>query len=798
MPESWTEFFSSAFFMPHGHCYLWKPALVWLQVAANGIIAVSYVAISATLALLVYRTRDEIPFRMMYLAFGAFIVLCGVTHLLDIYVIWRPAYWIDGSVRAVTALMSAGTALLLPPLVPAARTLARGGKALRERGIELETAVRDLETMYQKTKELEQLKSQFFANVSHELRTPLALIMGPIDKLLASPDLTAGQRSDLQLVIRNARTLRKHVDDLLDASKLEAGKMVPDYVASDLALLVRGIASSFEALAAERRIELSIQAPDSLAAEIDPDKVSRVVLNLLSNAFKVTPSGGRIRCAVAVSAGDGGARPTSARRATISVADSGPGIRPDHRLAVFERFRQLDGGPTRRVAGTGLGLAIAKDFVELHGGRISIADAPEGGALFVVELPLEAPAGSKVAPALPQPDHTQAESAREALEQLRARVEAVPSIKSKGKPLVLVVEDNPDMSRFLADSLAAEFRTEAAFDGQAGLDAAIALKPDLVLTDVMMPGLSGDDLVRRLRGHPGLLDVPIVLLTAKADDDLRVQMLQEGAQDYLTKPFSADELRARVRNLVTFKRAQDVLREAKASAEASAQELEAFSYSVSHDLRAPLRSIDGFSQVLLDDYGATLDETGQGYVKRVRAAAQRMSELIDDLLDLSRLSQVELSRAPVRLSEIAKAVAEELRQREPERQVIFAIQDGLAVEGDPRLLRVLLENLFSNAWKFTSKVADARIEFGTQIDDSGRHYFVRDNGAGFPTEHTAKLFAPFKRLHDEGEFPGTGIGLATVSRIVGRHGGRVWAEGSVGRGATIRFAIPGTQEGAGR
>src|SRR5262245_34585414 len=189
MPGSMSEVVSTTLFMPHGHCYLWLPGLLWLQVLSNGLIGLSYVAISSTLAYLVYRLRDDIPFRMMYLAFGAFIVLCGVTHFFDVYVIWKPAYWIDGTVRGITAIVSAGTALLLPPLIPHAIVLARGAKSVRDRGIELETAVKDLATMYQKTKELEELKSQFFANVSHELRTPLALIMGPVDKILASANL---------------------------------------------------------------------------------------------------------------------------------------------------------------------------------------------------------------------------------------------------------------------------------------------------------------------------------------------------------------------------------------------------------------------------------------------------------------------------------------------------------------------------------------------------------------------------------------------------------------------------------
>jgi signal transduction histidine kinase len=793
MPESLTEFFSSGYFMPHGHCYLWKPGLVWLQVLSNGLIGISYVAISSTLAFLVYRLRDEIPFKAMYLAFGAFVVLCGATHFFDIYVIWRPAYWLDGSVRALTAVVSAATALLLPPLIPHASALARGAKAARDRGIELQTAVKDLGTMYQRTKEIEQLKSQFFANVSHELRTPVALILGPVEKLLTSGNLTTEQYRDLDVVLRNARTLLKHVNDLLDAARLEAGKMTPEFAETDVAQLVRLTAANFDGLAAERGVGYVIEMPSSLHGQVDPDKLQRVVLNLLSNAFKFTPANGRIRCAVTEIDERSGQEAAARRYAVITVADSGPGIRPEHRSVIFERFRQLDGGSTRQVGGTGLGLAIAKDFVELHGGRISVGEAPEGGALFTVDLPLRAPAGANIRVAAAATGKEEAELARQALEELRSRVESLPSVQEKGRPLVLVVEDNPDMNRFICETLSIECRTESAIDGHGGLSTALALRPDLILTDIMMPGMSGDELVRAIRARPELRSVPIVLLTAKADDELRIKLLREGAQDYVIKPFAAEELRARVGNLVTLKRAQDVLREAKAAAEAANRELEAFSYSVSHDLRAPLRGLDGFSQALLEDHADRLDAQGKDYLQSIRAAAQRMSELIDDLLELSRVTRSELRPEEVNLSEIARAIVARLNDADVGRGVgILVIPEDLIAQGDPRLLHIVLENLLANAWKFTSKCSDGRIELGCTHDGNEPVYFVRDNGAGFDMAYADKLFAPFQRLHDEREFEGTGIGLATVQRIIHRHGGRVWAEGSVGHGATVYFTLSGS------
>jgi PAS domain S-box-containing protein len=224
--------------------------------------------------------------------------------------------------------------------------------------------------------------------------------------------------------------------------------------------------------------------------------------------------------------------------------------------------------------------------------------------------------------------------------------------------------------------------------------------------------------------------------------------------------------------------------------EAANKELEAFSYSVSHDLRAPLRSIDGFSQILLEEYSERLDDQGKDYLQRTRVAAQRMAQLIDDLLNLSRMTRSEMHRERVDLSAMAEMVTTELHKSQPEHLVECVITPGLMAYGDAHLLRVVLENLFSNAWKFTSKHSRARIEFGSIRQPDGKPaYFVRDDGAGFDMAYADKLFGAFQRLHGMAEFPGTGIGLATVQRIIHRHGGRVWAVGALEQGATFYFTL---------
>lgn len=253
---------------------------------------------------------------------------------------------------------------------------------------------------------------------------------------------------------------------------------------------------------------------------------------------------------------------------------------------------------------------------------------------------------------------------------------------------------------------------------------------------------------------------------------------------------------AAVRDVTERTRVEHEVKELNASLERHAaeleianRELESFSYSVSHDLRAPLRSIDGFSAALLEDYARQLPDEARNFLERVRAAAQRMGELIDDLLELSRISRVAVSAAPVDLSVLAQNIADELQKTDPGRRVAFKISKSMQVHADRALLRIALENLMNNAWKFTSKIEQGRIEVGAKQNGGLRAFYVRDNGVGFDEKYADKLFVVFQRLHPASDFPGTGVGLATVQRVIHKHGGRVWAQSKVDQGATFYFTL---------
>jgi signal transduction histidine kinase len=815
-PERWRELMASGAAMPHGSCYLWDGGLIGLHVSSDMVIGLSYLAISATLCYLVYRARRDIPFTWVFIAFGLFIVACGGTHFMEVWTVWQADYWASGYLKVVTAIASVTTALALPPLVPKTLGLVEAAKLSEERQAKVEAANRELEALYDRLKELDQLKTQFFANVSHELRTPLALIIGPAERMLAESPLGERERRDLEVVARNARTLLKHVNDLLDVSKLEAGKMGLDYAEADLARLLRLTASHFEGLAQERQIELHVDAPDALPAELDAEKVQRVFLNLLSNAFKFTPAGGRLRCALRR---DGG-------RAVAEFHDSGPGVPPHLREAIFERFRQGDGGATRRFGGTGLGLSITREFVGLHGGTVEVGDSPEGGALFTVTLPTSAPAGVEVRRAAEAAPGGREEAARQAMEELRTRVEAAAAEQQMDRPLVLVVEDNPEMNRFVAETLAAECRVATAFDGEQGLERALALRPDLILSDVMMPRLSGDQLVRRLRERAEFDAVPVVLLTAKADDELRVRLLREGAQDYVMKPFSAEELRARVSNLVTIKRAREVLqreldtqlrdleslakevtfrkrelqtsyeemRFAREQAERASQVKSDFLRLVSHELRTPLTAISGYLEVLRRAKSEGLSEPQRQLVGKIGRSANRLRDLVESLLEYTRIQSGRLvvHPEPLDLAALAADVADELRPQAEQKGITLAVESAAPLApllSDARLVRLVLVNLIGNAVKFTGRGGVTV----SVAQGGGRHAVsVADTGPGIRPEHRALVFEPFGQVGevDKKHLPGFGLGLALVRQIVDALGGEVELHSEEGRGATFTVSLP--------
>jgi signal transduction histidine kinase len=644
----------------------------------------------------------------------------------------------------------------------------------------------------EKLAELDRAKTAFFNNVSHELRTPLTLILGPLDEALRdTPKVLGG--APLEAVHRNALRLLRLVNDLLDFSRVEAGRLRSTFEPTDLPTLTAGLAGGFQSLLDSAGLRLLVDCPP-MAHPILVDRAQweKVVLNLLSNAFKFT-LGGTI--AVGLHARDG--------QIDLSVSDTGTGIPADELPKIFERFHRVEGAEGRSFEGTGIGLALVKEIARQHAGAVRVDSALGKGSTFVVTIPMRGGVpgedGPPVAGGVPDEGRLSTYlseasgwgaagslSGGAVVERERIPTSAGPAVEGALPARILVADDNADMRAYLVRLLDDRWRTDAVVDGQAALEAIRRDPPDLVLSDVMMPRLDGVALLKALRADPKTSTIPVVLLSARVGEEAVVAGMETGADDYLVKPFSAPELMSRVGTHLALARAR---RAWALELEQANRELEAFSYSVSHDLRAPLRAIDGFSKALLSEHAAALDEQGRHYLERVRAGTQRMSALIEALLDLSRITRATVRREPVDLTRLATGVVEELRRREPSRAVVAEIAEGLTANGDRQLLRIVLENLLGNAWKFTARRAEARISFGWEAGAAGSAFFVRDNGAGFDMAYADKLFAPFQRLHRSSDFEGTGIGLATVQRIVSRHGGRLSASAEVGVGATFRFTL---------
>jgi two-component system sensor histidine kinase/response regulator len=395
---------------------------------------------------------------------------------------------------------------------------------------------------------------------------------------------------------------------------------------------------------------------------------------------------------------------------------------------------------------------------------------------------------------------------------LSLRPAVPPSVPETDQVNILLVDDQP--ANLLALEAMLQGLGQTLIKAESGREALKWLLTHdfaVILLDVKMPDMDGFETAALIRQRDKSRDTPIIFLTAADKTHTEaVRGYAVGAVDYLVKPVVPEFVRSKVSVFVELAKRNEQLRRqaeqlreseqaARELAEARAElvadlehknrELESFSYAVSHDLRAPLRRIESFGRAVLESQGERLDENGRRFMDRIQEASRQMSQLIDDVLYLSKVSRAEVRQHEIDLSGLVESILERLREADPGRVVETRVRPGVIVEGDGRLLRIAVTNLLENAWKFTAREPGARIEFGIITSMGEPTYFVRDNGAGFDMAYVDRLFGPFQRLHLASEFPGSGIGLATVQRIIHRLGGRVWAEGVVGQGATFSFTL---------
>lgn len=685
---------------------------------------------------------------------------------------------------------------------------------------ELQVAQEELRALIERLRSSEAARSELFANVSHELRTPLTLIVGPLRDLVESGRYSGEDLRTLLVVLRNSQLLEKHVTDLLLVAKSEAAEaeLTPTYTELDLAVLLRTCASHFESAATHKRVELVVEAPAALRVEADSEMLQRAVLNLLSNAFKFTPAGGKVRCVLSAD--------QAGLVAWLSVSDSGPGVPPELRDAIFERFRRGSGTAAGKFTGFGLGLSIVRAFVDLHHGRVFVDESEEGGARFTIELPVRAPAVAHV---------VRGERHRsEAIPPITADLVPPPLVAERDqvregrdeRPWVLVVEDNEEMARFICRCLAEDCRTMSAPDGREALARAYERTPDLIVTDVMMPKMTGPELLAALQKDLSLRSVPVLVVSAREDDELRASLLRSGAKDYVTKPFSVHELRARVKNLIDTKRAADLLSrqvdsqrsdlvalaqavtvhqeslhralaEAHASREAAeraSQVKSNFLRMMSHELRTPVTALQLQLELIQRSAEAPLSSKQVQLVDRMRHSSQRLLDLIELCLEYSRIEsgRFEPRQVPISLNDVVQEAVNEFAGHAERKGLVltFEAQARLPlIESDRSMLRLITVNLIGNAVKFTEQ---GSVAVRTAFSSGAVQIIVADTGLGIPADAQEEIFRPFRQLKDirSQEGTGSGLGLWLVSEFVYALGGQISLQSEAASGSTFTVSFP--------
>jgi len=649
--------------------------------------------------------------------------------------------------------------------------------------------------------QIDRAKTLFFSNVSHEFRTPLTLMLGPLADALAAAETPPRLRTQVELANRNAQRLLKLVNTLLEFARIEAGRAEAAFAPLDFALLTRDLASSFRAAMERAGLDFRVDCDDlGEPVYVDRSMWEKVVLNLLSNAFKFTLAGH-----VGVRLRRDGAH------ALLEVEDSGAGIAAHELPRLFERFHRIEGVASRTHEGSGIGLALVHEIVKLHGGTIEVDSAPGRGTRFGVRVPLGhahiEPQRLRDAPDASAPSG--AAYLDEALHWLpdgvRADSEPVPAAPDDDERFaatrgarVLLADDNADMRAYLRDLLAPHYAVDAVADGEQALALARTRRPDLILTDAMMPGIDGFALLAALRADAELREVPVIVVSARAGEESRIEGLAAGADDYVVKPFAARELLTRVRSLLELTRARreanEALRQQRALLEQADRQKNEFLAMLAHELRnplAPLRSASELLSIRLAGHAPA-----QQALEIVARQITHLTRLVDDLLDISRITQgrIELRCSPQRLDRLIASSAEAIDPLLRERGHVMTMIAGarpLTVLGDPERLVQCIGNVLSNAAKYTPPGGEIRVD---THEEGGRAVItIADNGVGIAAEMLPRvfdLFAQGERTLDRSQ-GGLGVGLAIVKRLIEMHGGTVGAASDgPGRGARFEIRLP--------
>jgi signal transduction histidine kinase len=664
---------------------------------------------------------------------------------------------------------------------------------------------RELEQRNLQLAELDRVKSEFFANVSHELRTPLTLILAPVQDLQRRVEARATTlREPLRIIEQSALRLLRLVNDLLDLIRFEQGDVKLDRLPVDLSRLLRSLVEQIGHLAKSQNLQLVNDVPEtSIVVLGDAPALERILINLLSNAVKFTNAGGEVRVSGRAE-GD---------NAIIEVSDSGIGIDAETLPKIFDRFQQAESSSTRSRQGLGLGLALVKDLVERLDGQVSVASERGRGTTFTVTLPL-APADSVAVEDDMTDDDALTGFHRQAVREGSWSVSVpVSQAASKvagpyedGRPTLLIVDDEPEMQRYLKALLEPDYTVYQASDGEAGLLAATTLMPDVVLLDLMIPKIDGLAVCASLKRQEAMSSTKVVMLTARVDDDAKLRALENGADDFVTKPFSSLEIKTRLRNLcqtgnlekdlksrnTDLEQAMRRLRETEAQLLHSEKlnSLGTMAAGLLHEINNPINFANTALSLVMKNPALERDDDLKEMMIDIRDGFRRIQTIVSDLRLFSAPTQPE-ARRPFHA---ATAVQHALRFTASERsgmQIKTHLPQSDLVNGNESQVVQVLVNMLLNSARAIRKQSQERqgiIEITGVTKEDRLVVSVRDNGCGISPDKLGRVFDPFYTTGDVGI--GTGLGLSISHSIISAHGGTISVKSQDGEWAEFTFDLP--------
>jgi len=640
-----------------------------------------------------------------------------------------------------------------------------------------------------RAREVDRLKNEFFANISHELRTPLTLILSPIDELLDK--ISAGAERDALKVVRsNAARLLRMIDDLLDLARLEAGGLRLRVTQLDVSALVERIAGNAVPAARAKHVEIRVSSEGEPEAMFgDPDRIEIILSNLIGNAMKFTPSGGRIDIAII----------HNPAGTSVEVTDTGPGISREEQQLIFDRFHQTETSERRRQGGVGIGLALARELAQLHGGSLTVESVVGEGSTFTLflmsgrehfhteiverrQLQTDLHPGRRIedrATGIHSRDMKAATVELRSSQPPEARV-----LLDRGRlPRILVAEDEEDLRGFIVGMLSEDHVVDAARDGAHALDLLQENRPDLVLTDVMMPGVSGLDLTRAIKSDPSLRHIPVILLTARGENDAALEGYDAGADDFVSKPFHTKVLQARIRAHLKMRGLS--LKLADQARLASAGTLAA---GLAHEVKNPLNAAVNAVRVL--SKGGSSRVSNEKLMELVIDALARIDAIISALDAHARPADGD-DLAPCNVREAVESTLNLLDHKLKDRVVVHQDYETTGdVFAPARAFNQVLLNLVDNSIRSGAK----NIWIELRRKENVVSVAVSDDGPGVPADVVHRIFDPFFTTRVEGE--GTGLGLHLSRRIAQECGGELRYEPRPGGGARFVMEIPAMEQAA--